>query len=85
MGSLPKFISSRRPLRHTSWYDLQIVKPSTNSMSEFNLKKKKNFSTNYDNNPTARNNLNEVELYDLLGTKTIQLAHPQWSKVRMFM
>jgi len=58
-----------------------------NSMSEFNLKKKtkQNFSTNYDNNATSRNNLNEVELYDLLGTKAIQLAHPQWSKVRTFL
>jgi len=46
-------------------------------MSEFNLKKKQNFSMNYDNNATARCNLNEVELSDLLGTKAIQLAHPR--------
>jgi hypothetical protein len=81
MGSLPRFISNRRPLRHTSWYDLQIRNifklRSPLWIQCQNLIKKYNFSTNYDNYATTRNNLNESELYDLLGAKAIELEHPR--------
>jgi hypothetical protein len=39
-------------------------------MSKFNIKN--NFSTNCDNNATTGINLNEVELYDLLGTDQLK-------------